>query len=628
MLTARYRALMPQGPVIVIAILGGMTAQIAAFAGSVPAVWSVLPPATILAGGFYILFYWLRHRSRLPEIGIIRRDMRKLSGLLIGAAVIAVLGDFKIMEATTTTGRYFLIMKLTFYGLFAQSVVFSIGRISFLYTVIICAATVFDALYFHVDYALPIVFMITVFATGVLTAMHRHLSGFDSLVFARAETTKLSEENARLARLDMLTNLPNRRHFFGSIGHRVTEATERGEKLAVGILDLDGFKPVNDSYGHFIGDRVLVEVARRLLTALPQSVAFYRLGGDEFAFHLLTGGDADELRCVGQTIIRMIEQPLVLTDLVIRVSGSIGIAVFPDMAQDTETLFEYADLALYHAKRTGRARTEIFSPTHKAELRAQSLIEQALRVADIEAEFFPVFQPIVHADDERTFAFELLTRWQSPLLGLVSPGDFVPVAERAGLISQITLIMLRRGIDVMRAWPETLSLSFNLSAYDIMSSETVARIIRTVEDSKYAAHRFTFEITETALLQDFATARGNLETLRAAGLGIALDDFGTGYSSLSHVQSLPLDKLKIDRRFVADIEQNPTSKMIVRSLVGLCKGIGISCVAEGAETTSQVQLLRDLGCDAIQGYVFARPMRAEAIAGYLTRELAAPSLSA
>lgn len=617
LLTARYLALLPQTPLIVIAIFGGMVAQIIAFKDTVPFVWSVLPPMIILASGIYVFIYWLKFRFRKVRIAAIRRDMAFLSGVLIAAAIIAAIADFKIMEATTETGRYFLIMKLTFYGLFIQGLVFNIGRVSFLFALIICSAAVFSALYFHVDYAFPLAFMIIVFTIGLLTSAQKHMSRFDSFVFARAEALTLSEENARLARIDMLTNLPNRRQFFAVVGQHLESAMAAGEKLAVGILDLDGFKPVNDSYGHFVGDRVLAEVARRLMQDLPDPIAFYRLGGDEFAFHFITDGREEALRAIGRGIIKVVGKPMEIGDLVIRVCGSIGIAVSPDMARTTESLFEYADFALYHAKRTGRAHTEIFSPAHKEALRAQGLIEQALRVADVETEFFPMFQPIVQSDTGEAYAFEVLCRWQSPLLGLVPPGEFVPVAERAGLISNITLTLLRRCIEVVRGWPEDLCLAFNLSAYDIINNRTVSRVIKQVAGSGVNPSRFIFEITETALLQDFGTARSNIDLLRQAGVRMALDDFGTGYSSLSHVQSLSLDKLKIDRRFVMDIDTNPTSKMIVRSLVALCHGVGIGCVAEGAETASQVETLRALGCTNIQGYYYAKPMREDAISTFL-----------
>jgi predicted signal transduction protein with EAL and GGDEF domain len=303
---------------------------------------------------------------------------------------------------------------------------------------------------------------------------------------------------------------------------------------------------------------------------------------------------------------------------VFHLSASTGIAVFPDVDESTEKLYEYADYALYQAKNSGRGHPEVFSLQHLGSLQARIQIERALRGADIRQEFFTVFQPIVNTMANTPVAFECLARWHSPQIGLVTPNVFIPVAESIGLISNITLVLFEKAIQAMHTWPEQVGLSFNLSANDITSDKVIHALIQKVADSGVDAQRFTFELTETALLQDFISTRKNIELLRKAGVALALDDFGTGYSSLSHVQGLPLNKIKVDRSFVHDIETNPKSKMIVSSILVLCQGIGIDCVVEGAESPSQIALLQAMGCHIIQGFYYAQPMGEHAIADFLS----------
>jgi diguanylate cyclase (GGDEF)-like protein len=438
---------------------------------------------------------------------------------------------------------------------------------------------------------------------------------FKAVIQTKIDLEEVSAENARLASLDMLTGLPNRRHFFSVLGQKVSS---QGSRIAVGIVDLDGFKPINDTYGHRVGDKVLDVIANRLGAARPEAIEFCRIGGDEFAFIVdLASIESDSLIEIGNALIKSSEDIIRAGDLNISLSCSVGFAVYPDLADSADSAFEHADFALYQAKRMGRGNTLVFSAEHQARITEQSKVEQVLLAADFDAEFYPLFQPIIDVASGKTEAFECLARWTSPVLGRVSPGSFIPIAEQAGLISNITAIMLRKALMDMATWPLDVKLSFNLSPHDITSGFSTMRIISTIMNSNIDPSRIVLELTETALLNDFTTAQRNIELLKASGLSLALDDFGTGYSSLCHVQSLPLDKLKIDRRFVVDVETNPTSQMIVRSLVALCQGIGIGCVVEGAETEAQVNMLRSLGCRTIQGYYYSRPIEASQIDGFL-----------
>lgn len=611
---------MPYVPVVIVAAVVAMLTQISVFHASEPLLWSFVIPAllTVVSAGVFV--YWFFHRKEQPESAIVRRRLQFFASLLIVAGVSTIICDVHLLQHSAGYSRYFLIVQMTLYGICFPFLLVSLGRPAYVYNLMLIATTVFYLLYADVEYAQPFAFMILVFEVGMLTAMHRRNKSFDSLVFSSIHAQKLAKENARLANIDILTELPNRRQFFAAMkAQSLDHLKASGARFAIGIIDLDKFKLVNDSHGHRVGDLVLVEIARRLkdYSHCHNPISFYRLGGDEFAFHKHFDGDVTALKSLGQSLIQCIEQPVAVEGLVFHLSASTGIAVFPDVDESTEKLYEYADYALYQAKNSGRGHPEVFSLQHLGNLQARVQIERALRGANIQQEFFTVFQPIVNTMVNTPVAFECLARWHSPAIGLVTPNVFIPVAESIGLISNITLVLFEKAIETMRDWPEHVGLSFNLSANDITNEKVIHALIQKVADSGVRAQRFTFELTETALLQDFASTRKHIELLRQAGVALALDDFGTGYSSLSHVQGLPLNKIKVDRSFVHDIETNPKSKMIVSSILVLCQGIGIDCVVEGAESPSQIALLQAMGCHIIQGFYYAQPMGEQAIAGFL-----------
>jgi diguanylate cyclase (GGDEF)-like protein len=445
-----------------------------------------------------------------------------------------------------------------------------------------------------------------------------------SLLTQQAATQALSDENFRLANLDSLTELPNRRRFFAELASAFADAERRHVRVAVGIIDLDGFKPINDNYGHSVGDRVLIEAGRRIREVCegfgPQRVEFARLGGDEFGLVVCGDPEDADLARLGERIGEQVKLPYQLDTAHTGLSCSIGFALYPDSATTSEALYECADYSLYHAKRHLRGRTVIFSGELEAEIRSRGVIENLLRTSDFGAEMELVFQPIVDAMSEHTAGFETLARWHSPRLGWVSPADFIPAAERIGLIRPLTQVLLARALATAKTWPDHIRLSFNLSAHDVCAAEGILPLISIIAKSGLPPHRIDFEITETAVTFDFVRAQQSIATLKAMGCGISLDDFGTGYSSLSHVHRLPLDKLKIDRSFVADVNENPVSHKIIKSLTGLCDDMEIACVVEGVETRAQLDTLRRLGCDFIQGYYFAKPMPGAAIEDYLAKE--------
>jgi diguanylate cyclase (GGDEF)-like protein len=439
----------------------------------------------------------------------------------------------------------------------------------------------------------------------------------------QAEVQRLSDGYLRLANLDGLTGLPNRRQFFEHLGETIRAAADADRCFAVGVIDLDGFKPVNDAYGHAVGDKVLIEAGARLGREHGAPLFVARLGGDEFGLVVAADLDQDGLQRLGASLCEALGAPYCLPGVTAQVSGSVGFALFPHAGATPELLYERADYALYHAKQNLRGATVVFSSDHETAIRQASLIEQGLRHADMDREFNLVFQPLVDIRQERTIGFEALARWTSPTLGAVSPGDFVPVAERSGLIAQLSPVLLDWALRAAATWPYHLRLSFNLSARDVVSPQQIARIIEVIKASGVDPARIDLEVTETAVMRDLVQAERALNTLKALGVHIALDDFGAGYSSLSHVDRLPIDKLKIDGSFMRGLTDTSKRRAIVKTILDMCRNLELDCVVEGVESAAELALLLPLGCQVAQGYLFSRPMSGEAVEGYLAAEKAA-----
>jgi diguanylate cyclase (GGDEF)-like protein len=435
----------------------------------------------------------------------------------------------------------------------------------------------------------------------------------------QAELQAMSDTNLRNSNTDILTGLPNRRHFFAELERRmaVAAADPANKRLRVGIIDLDGFKPINDVHGHLMGDRLLIAVAKRLRARLDPAVFLARLGGDEFVLISDRVTDRQAAVAARKLLIDIFEAPFEIDDLTVRIGCSIGYAEFPKVAKSAEDLFERADYALFYAKQHDRGGIVGFSAVHEATIREASVIDQALMNADLERELWIAYQPIVDAKTFQTVTFEALARWKSPALGNVPPIRFIVAAERSGLIAQLTPMLLRKALEGAATWPEQVRISFNLSAVDLTSPLSILKIISVVENSGVKPSRIDFEITETAVMGNLALATESLNALKALGARISLDDFGTGYSSLSCIRELPLDKVKIDRSFITKIEDDPAACLILRTMIGLCTGLGYECIVEGVETHEQAQFLRTEGCRFMQGYFFAKPMRVDRVRDYI-----------
>jgi diguanylate cyclase (GGDEF)-like protein len=459
---------------------------------------------------------------------------------------------------------------------------------------------------------------------GMIYMLQRNYADFADLVNSRrelferqAETQRLSDENFQIANIDSLTQLPNRRRFLAELDLQLAAASQQGARLAVALIDLDGFKGVNDMHGHAAGDRLLTEVGDRLRAIAGPAISVARLGGDEFGVILKGNPSPATVAAFGHDLCARLRGPYLRPEIDAEVCGSAGLAAYPDDGETASALFERADYALYSAKETRSGEAVIFSPTHEAVIRRSSQIDQAMRHADLAGEFWMAYQPFVEVGSHRVLGFEALARWACPGQGQLGPDVFIPVAERLRRIGPLTEALLARALREAAVLPAPLRIAFNLSARDLAAPETMAAIRGIIATSSVAPSRIDLEINETAMLRDFGQVEETLGLLRQMGVRITLDDFGTGFSSLSHVHRLKPDKIKIDRSFVAEIHASHAARDIVRTVVDLCSTLRLDCVVEGVETEAQSRVLTALGCRVMQGYLFGRPMHAAAMARYL-----------
>ncbi|WP_417810747.1 putative bifunctional diguanylate cyclase/phosphodiesterase [Thalassospira alkalitolerans] len=421
------------------------------------------------------------------------------------------------------------------------------------------------------------------------------------------KTIELSNQNRELAFCDALTGLSNRRAFFAHLEKTVEQANDK-DAFAIAMIDLDGFKPVNDVHGHPAGDEVLMQASARLRAVLGPDVLLARLGGDEFGVIFEHQNDALELIKIGRALCGTLNDPFDVGGGTVQLSASLGFATYPTVARDPNALFERADFALYYAKKNMPGHPVIFAARHETLIRHDSQIEQALRKADLESELSIHFQPVFDLRNGIMHSVEVLARWDNEKMGRVSPEMFFPVAEKTGLVGTLSTILFQKAMKSMVDWPSEISLSFNLSARDIVLPDMAHWLIDQIKFFGIDPGRLTFEVTETALLRDFVSARASIRYLRRHGAKVALDDFGIGYSSLRYVHELEFDCLKIDRSFIAPIVNSERSQRIVKTVIDMCENLGTDCVIEGIETPEQRDEVLRLGGHLAQGYFFARPV--------------------
>ncbi len=420
------------------------------------------------------------------------------------------------------------------------------------------------------------------------------------------ERRRAEERIAFLAHHDALTGLPNRT-LFRERAEQAAAELGRGRGFAVLCLDLDGFKTVNDTLGHAVGDQLLRAVAERLIACARSADTVARLGGDEFAVVQAGANDPGDAELLAGRVLEALGQPFELDGHRVVVGASVGIALAPRDGAQSDRLLRCADTALYRAKAAGRGAHRFFEPEMDARLLARRTMELDLRGALAADELELCYQPLVNLEAGRVCGFEALLRWRHPERGMISPAEFIPLAEETGLIVPIGAWALRRACLDASAWPEHVRVAVNVSPVQFRGPGLFEAVAGALSDAGLPASRLELEITESVMLHDSAATLGILRRLHDLGVLIAMDDFGTGYSSLGYLRSFPFDKIKIDQSFIRDLPKEGGAEAIVRAITGLGSSLGMRTTAEGVETEAQLSRLRAEGCTEVQGYLFGRP---------------------
>ncbi len=464
-------------------------------------------------------------------------------------------------------------------------------------------------------------------ADGRLIKVHnyaRELTFEDrqAILLAIVDVTEQREAAARIAHLahhDPLTGLANRVLFRTRLMEGLERLDGQADTLAVLYVDLDGFKDVNDAFGHPIGDKLLIAVAERLRQALPAGDVVARVGGDEFAIVTFGASQSEDVSRLAGRIVETISRPYEIDGHEVNIGASVGISAAPADSDDADTLLKNADIALYRAKADGRGLYRFFEQEMAASIHLRRTLEADLRQALLAKEFEIYYQPLINIETNDIVALEALLRWFHPVRGSVPPSDFIALAEDTGLIVPIGDWVLRQACQEAANWPESIGVCINLSPAQFKSRALLQSVISALAASGLAAHRLELEITELVLLAENHANLAILHQLRSIGVRISMDDFGTGYSSLSYLRSFPFDKIKIDRSFVKELPGNQQCGAIVRAVTGIGQCLGVATVAEGVETLEQLARLREEGCTEMQGFLFSRPQPADDIRRLLAK---------
>ncbi|MDQ9171412.1 EAL domain-containing protein [Oxalobacteraceae bacterium R-40] len=429
------------------------------------------------------------------------------------------------------------------------------------------------------------------------------------------ERKKLEAKLSYQAVTDHLTELTNRNGFKASLQTSLERAKRSGKGVAVMFIDLDHFKRINDTLGHETGDHLLQSAAFRLKECVRAYDVISRIGGDEFTVVLGELEDAADAAVIARKILAELGKPFTLKGgTEITIGASIGISTYPECGNDVDVLMQTADVAMYQAKMDGRNLYHFYLPEMNAKAKQRLILEQALRIAVEDDEFNLFYQPQVDLVSGKIVGFEALLRWQHDDIGIVAPSTFVPVLEETGLIVPIGQWVFATSSRHRRKWsqllPHNCSLSVNLSARQFADRTLVQQIKRVLEQNKLPPHQLEIELTESMLMQDTEYTQSVLRSLKALGLKLAIDDFGTGYSSLAYLKQFSLDTLKIDKQFIDHLTTSEKDAAIATSIIQLAHNLGLQVIAEGVETKEQVLMLRNLGCDMVQGYYFGRPISA------------------
>lgn len=463
------------------------------------------------------------------------------------------------------------------------------------------------------------------YGTGLAIAIYSSSSVVVFGVLVWFNTRKINMEHAQrsAAEHDFLTGLPNRMLLNDRISQAIAFAPRLSRKVGVLFLDLDGFKHINDSLGHEIGDKLLQSIAKRLMKCVRATDTVSRQGGDEFVVLLSEMAQSEDAAVTARRMLEALEEVHVIDQHELHVSASIGVSIYPDDALDAATLIKNADTAMYQSKDNGRQNYQFFEPAMNVRAVARQSMEESLRRALEAQEFSLVFQPKVSLKNGEITGAEALIRWTHPTRGPISPAEFIPVAEDSGLILRIDKWVLRQACTQCRAWfdaglPREFTIAVNISALELRTDKFLEGVFEILEQTGLPASFLELELTESVLMKNPSTTESILRTLRARGVRLALDDFGTGYSSLSYLRRFSLDTLKIDQSFVRTITTAPEETALVTAMINMGQNLGLRVVAEGVETQEQLEFLQAHECDEVQGFYFSRPLCSEQFVEVLT----------
>jgi diguanylate cyclase (GGDEF)-like protein len=630
LLRAQYRSLARLSPyvhgVVILATVAlcGAARQRSTFLGG------FILPAALVVVSLIRLIFWLKARDRVEceTLDVIRREVRA-AGVLGPALAIAV--SLMAADSTSQGGVPELPLALGAVWVAIAACAFCVNALASKASVAIVASTaplIVTFLNGGADITIWLAALLAIASCLVIRMLSEAFGMFAEVVrsrFAIAEKQRVAEDARRaamtIALTDYLTGLPNRRCFQRLLADRIQTGLESATPFAVGLIDLDGFKPINDSHGHPVGDEVLRQVADRLAKAMDGRGCAVRMGGDEFAILCDGVGARDETIALGGEIQALFATPFVVEALDISLSGACGFALFPSSAAEPDELVRLADAALYRAKTLGRGGVAVFDAKAESDASGRATLEEAVRRAVAASRIGVAFQPMVDLATGRISGFETLAFWDDNALGAIAPSVFIPVAERIGVIDQLSRDLLRMAVSAAAQWPSGLSLSFNLSAAQLSTPTTGIRILSALKEFGFPPTRFEVEVSEAAIMKNLDAARATIEALRKARVRVTLDDFGAGASSLAQLRELAIDKIKIERSFIDEICREPKIAVLTRAIIDMCRRLDLPCVADGIERQEQLDELRLSGCAGGQGALFASAMPDAMVAEFLKDRL-------
>jgi diguanylate cyclase (GGDEF)-like protein len=622
LLEERYRALQRQIPLLyTIALVNFVSLHIAT-----NGLTAIISPSSLLA--VLVLFrlaHWLRNRNRRLPPERILRELRKTFIFALAFSISFCAWGTWLMETGANGERDYVILfgSLAAIGCaYGLSSFPSAARLPLLFLGLPLAVRLTfwpDLPHVAIGFSLAVITLVSLRLLGI------HNENFSQLVESRAaiaaerERARRAEKAAKaekakariIADTDPLTKLANRRAFLRVLGREATALGRTGKTFALAMLDLDGFKPINDTFGHATGDSVLMEVGARLSRAGGRDALVARTGGDEFALLLPGCSDTAEAAEAGEKICEVLRRPFRVDGREFRISGSCGLTLLLPGDCNVSRALIRGDTALYRAKQEGRAGVAVFTRDMEDLHRRRTRIENALRLEETRAAIGLVFQPILDLATGRLRAFEALARWTDEELGSVSPAEFIPIAEQISVIADLSDTLLAKAAAEAGNWPDAVKLSFNLSAVQLCTVGSSRRILSILAEAGTDPARLQIEVTETALLVDFTVARDNLQALRDSGARIMLDDFGAGHASISYLREMQFDGIKLDGTLVAPVSDTLRGRRLLKGVLDLCASMGLPCVAEHIESETQRTLLRELGCRDGQGFLLSPPLSAQ-----------------